>query len=232
MNQFSGGREEYWEWFENENVYDQILYKLYNSSEAFWPTAGNLKQVAQGKRVILTNRVFILSKSINDVFPLPFNVFANPIEMISERGFPLLDRFSTLIAYMRDSGVIQKLYNDFHYRVTVLHHIRHRDSRQETTIVLTLDHMDGAFTLLLLGLFISSVTFAIELIIGTYSRRRRARRLWKLLRSSWRQVSIMRSMQKKQKKQKNKNGKKNATEIKIKWNEPKKSNKKVQLKHT
>lgn len=222
-----GGREEYTDWFENENPYDQIIGRLYNTSEAFWPTEENLNDVAEGKRVILTNRVFILSKSIHHVFPLPFNVFANPLEMISERGFPLLKRYSNLIMFMRDAGIIDKLYKDFQYNATVLHHIRDReiDELKETQIVLTLGHMDGAFTVLLLGLFISIVTFVLEIIVDMYNRRRRTKRLWKLLRNSWRQVSIMRLVQKNS----NKIGgeKRNATmQMKIKW---KKSNKKIKF---
>lgn len=198
---------------------------MYNGeSELFWPTEENLIAVAQGKRVILTNRVFILSKSIHNVFALPKNMFANPLEMISERGFPLLKRFSNLIMYMRDAGIIQKLYNDFHYNVTVLYHIRDRegDDLKPTRRVLTLGHMDGAFTVLLLGLIISFVTFVIEIIVDVYSRRRRTRRRWKLLRNSWRQVAIMRFWQKNRK-----GDTKNATmQIKGKW---KKTNKKIKF---
>lgn len=204
---------------------------MYNTTEKFWPTVGNLDAVANGERVILTNRVFVLSKSINDVFPLPFNVFANQIEMISERGFPLLNRFSNLIAGMRDSGIIQKLYNDFHYNATVLHYIRNRDDDifKEERIVLSLAHMDGAFTLLILGYFIGSVTFVVEIIMGMYRRRRRARRNWKLLQIAWHQVTIMRRMQK--------NVEKNAAKkTTVKWNISKKVNNKngtnnIKLKH-
>lgn len=210
-------------WFENENPYDQILGRLYNSTQPFWPTAENLEQVAMGKRVILTNRAFILSTSIHNVFPLPFDVFVNPIEMVSERGFPLLRRFNFMIMHMRDTGIIQKLYNDFYYNVTVLHHIRAReiDVEEDALHVLTLGHMDGAFTVLILGLLISLLIFAVEISTGTYNRRKRAKRLWKLLRNAWRQVSVMRSMQN--------NVKRNATKMNSKWNKPKKFTKKIQF---
>lgn len=217
-----GGREEYSDWFHNDNPYDQILGSLYNGNESFWPTEENLQEVAMGTRVILTNRVFILSKSIHGVYPLPFNVFANPLEMISERGFPLLKRFSNLIMFMRDAGIIQKLYDDFYYNVTVLYHIRDRDGFEETQIVLTLNHMDGAFTLFLLGQLISSMAFVVELIVGTYHRRRRrARRMWRILQNSWHQVSILRSIQKIRPR--------NVTEVKSKWNTAQKCHRKVRF---
>lgn len=219
----TGGLEEYKDWFDNENTYDKKIFKLYDNSISFAPTVENLDAVAKGKRVLLTNRIFVLSKSIHNVYAMPFNVFANPLEMISERGFPLLRRFSNLIMFMRDAGIIEKLYDNFNYDMTMLHHIRDRedDENIETQIVLTLGHMDGSFTVLLLGHFISFLIFIVEFIVGTYKRRRRAKRLWKLLQNSWRQVSLMRSMQKK--------STRNATKIKSKWNAPKKYTRKVKF---
>lgn len=101
---------------------------------------------------------------------------------------------------MVDAGIISKLYNDFLYDVTVLEHIRQHDpDLEESLTVLTLGHMDGAFTVFLLGIIISSVVFLVELCIGFYAERRRSKRLWKLLKNSWRQVSIMRQSKKKRK---------------------------------
>lgn len=168
-----------------------------------------------GKRVILTNRVFILSKSINDVYPLPFNVFANQLEMICERGFPLLKPYNNLIIHMRDCGIIEKLYKDFYYNVTILHQIRDRNEanieefKVDDKIVLTLSHLDGAFTVMIFGHLISFLVFIIELIVDTYRKRRQSKRLWNVFQNVWRQVSIMRSMQ---------NNTMNVTKIKSKWN--------------
>lgn len=79
---------------------------------------------------------------------------------------------------MRDSGIIQKLYNDFYYNATVLHYIRNRggDMFKEERIVLTLSHMDGAFTLLLFGYSIGLAVFGVEIIVDIYTKRRRAQR--------------------------------------------------------
>lgn len=142
----------------------------------------------------MTNRVFVLSKSIQDVFPLPFDVFVNQIEMISERGFPLLNRFSNIIAFMRDSGIIQKLYNDFYYNATVLQSIirnREGDLFQEERIVLTLSHMDGAFTLLLFGCSISFAVFGVEIIIDIYVKRQKAQRFEKLQQNAQNQTAAI-----------------------------------------
>lgn len=188
---------------------------MYNNNVSFWPTADNLHDVAMEKRVILTNRDFVLSKSIHDVYPLPFNVFASQLEMICERGFPLLKPYNNLIIHMRDCGIIEKLYRDFSYNVTILNQIRDRyetnteEFEVDTKIVLTLSHLDGAFTVMIFGHLISFLVFIIELIVYTYRKRCLSKRLWNVFRNVWRQVSIMRSMQ---------NYTMNATKIKSKWN--------------
>lgn len=209
INDRIGGREEYLDWFNNDSPYDKKIHKLYKIGEEFLPSVPNFVDVSHGKRVILSNRIFVLSKAIENVFPVPFKVFTSPLEMISERGFPLLKRFSQLIMYMKDGGIMQKLIDDIYFNMTILHHIRNRDlDEEESQIILTVSHLDGAFTLLIVGEFISLMVFIGEIIINTYQRRRRARRLWNLVRNSWRQVSIMRTVKRN----------KNTTKLNSKWN--------------
>lgn len=222
---FLGGREEYKDWFNNEYPLDQAIYKLYDDSELYFsPTVENMADVVAGKRIILVNRNFVLSKAITDVYAMSSNVFASPLEMISERGFPLLRRFSNLIMFMRDAGIIDKLYDNFYYNMTTLHRIQdlvNGKGIEQTNIVLTIDHLDGAFTLLILGLLISFVAFVVELILGAYKRRRQPAHLWKMVQNSWRQVSLMHLM--------GKESTRNATKISRKWNAPKKMAKNVKL---
>lgn len=220
-----GGRDEYKEWFNNSDSIDQAIYRLYDNSELYFtPTVENMADVAAKKRIILVNRNFVLSKSITDVYAMSFNVFASPLEMISERGFPLLRRFSYLIMFMRDAGIIEKLYDNFYYNMTTLHRIQdlvNGKGIEETNIVLTIYHLDGAFTLLILGLLISFVAFVVELILDAYKTRRRPAHLWKMVQNSWRQVSLMRWMGKK--------STRNATKLSRKRNAPKKIAKKVKF---
>lgn len=203
-----GGREEYADWFENDNPNDIHIGKLYNDSEAFWPLEENFESVARGERIILTNRNFVLSKSLHGIFAFPTDAFASPLQMFSERGFPLLWRVNEIVMYMIDAGIISKLHDDFIYDVTVLDHIRKHEiqSDEDSQIVLTLDHMDGAFTVLLLGAALSFVIFMGELCINWFIKRRQPKRLWKLLRKNWRKVSIKNQMNKN--KSRLKNGKK------------------------
>lgn len=186
-----GGREEYHDWFENEFAEDQIFLQLYNYSDRFLPTMENLQRVRDGKQVMLLNRIFVLSKTMTDIFALPKNVISSPLEMIAERGlmsmfllvilkfeilfllysfqgFPLLRRFSNIIMYLKDSGIMMKLYNNFLFNVTVLEYIRDRNKIQtQDLIVLTTQHLDGAFGVLFLGLTISALVFLLEIMSKT-----------------------------------------------------------------
>lgn len=129
----------------------------------------NLIDVKNGKRVILLNRIYILSKSIDDIFPFPGEVFINPLEMISERGFPLLRPFSSLISSMIDGGILNKLYKDFYYNATILENIRNRTRIQMTQqIVLTIEHLNGAFGVLSIGLVASLIAFACECLASVW----------------------------------------------------------------
>lgn len=158
-----------------------------------------LKSVAHGERVLLTSRVFVFSKSVHGIFPLTFNVFASPLQMISERGFPLLKRYTLLIGRMIDAGITVKLYSDFYFNMTILEHIRHHSEEIEPTqIVLTLNHMDGAFNLLCLGLMISSIVFFLEMLVNFYRRRQNSRSRWKLLPNTWFSVTILQKAQTKE----------------------------------
>lgn len=68
---------------------------------------------------------------------------------------------------MKDSGLMDKLRSDFIYNVTILEKIRARaindDHRQ---IVLTYSHVEGAFSLAIVGLSISCAIFLGELLIA------------------------------------------------------------------
>lgn len=110
--------------------------------------------------------------------------------MIVERGFPLLRRINYLLAAMRDMGIMSKLFVDFNYNMTILESIRELKAHIEASaaagedpvtdvidehlepsknrqdnpeIVLTVEHLEGAFTVHILGLVISASVFMLEL---------------------------------------------------------------------
>ncbi|KAG4072604.1 hypothetical protein HA402_004693 [Bradysia odoriphaga] len=164
-----GGQEEYADWFMNENPLDQIISEKYNNSDNFLATLENMALVRDGYISILTNRMFVLSHDLQeDIFGIPGNVFTSPLEMIAERGFPLIKKFSNLIHRMKDAGLTSKIYRDFIHNKTILDFIRHRDRIHEVgQITLTLDHLQGAFAVFIVGLLISFVVFLIEILLNS-----------------------------------------------------------------
>lgn len=152
---------------------------------------------------LLISRLYVESnKHRNDVFGLTRSMFANHLEMIVERGFPLLRRINEILATLRDMGLMSKLFVDFKYNMTILTSIRemkshnfkqenqedleglnmgldddHRDD-SDPEIVLTVEHLEGAFTMLMMGIFVSSIVFVLEIIFHAKFTRKVLKILW------------------------------------------------------
>lgn len=157
-----------------------------------------------GDMALLISRFYVRSnKYRNDVFGLSQSMFANHLEMIVERGFPLLRRINEIISTLRDMGIMSKLSQDFHYNMSILTSIREMKSHknqqeleladlsnvdddqkkeeENPDIVLTTAHLEGAFTILIMGLFVSSVMFILEIIFNS----KFVRKLFKLIREKF-----------------------------------------------
>ncbi|XP_058829349.1 uncharacterized protein LOC131688823 [Topomyia yanbarensis] len=174
-NVLLGGRMEYEDWFRQGDKEDLRVSARYDNSEPFQPSPANLRAVAEGQRVILMSRMYVLhSHYRNDIHGLTKDVFANQVEMIVEKGFPLLPKFNRIISNLNDMGITGKLFEDFVYNVTFLDRIRetlHPDEDHyeevESEIVLTLEHLQSAFFTYVLGIGISGFIFLVELIAIT-----------------------------------------------------------------
>lgn len=117
-----GGRLEYQDWFMNDGKEDGIILQVYNTSDSFQPSTTHLGEVVEGKKIILNSRVHVKSnKHADDIHGLTKNVFSSQLEIIVEKGFPLLPEFNKFIDCMTDTGLITKIYNDFLYNVTIIH---------------------------------------------------------------------------------------------------------------
>ena len=146
----------------------------------------NVARVRDGLQVMLMNRFYVLSISAEDIFAMPQEVFTSSIEMIAERGFPLLKPFNQRIRMMKDVGIMTKLDSDFLYNATILEPIRSGKKEEEVRIVLTVEHLQGAFTVLILGLMLSGVAFALEVINATDRLQR-----WKHTSAVWIRCHIL-----------------------------------------
>lgn len=180
-----GGRSENFDWFENDDPLNAEILKRYNSTEPFWPSDESLKSVARGEKIILMDRAYVLSKSEHGVFGLPNDMFISSLQMICERGFPLLRLSSLIISQMNDAGIIKKLFDDFRYNATYLKEIRlHSQRVEDSLVVLKLSHLDGAFAVLILGLAISVICFFAEICVDNHNRHQKAQHHWQLIRQS------------------------------------------------
>ncbi|CRK89246.1 CLUMA_CG003005, isoform A [Clunio marinus] len=185
-----GGRLENQDWFENDDEFDRMISHRYNYSETFRPSTKSLKRVMKGEQALLISQLYVRSnKYRNSVFGLSKSIFSNQLEMIFERGFPLQHRINKIIASLRDMGYMSKLFKDFYYNMTIIESIKKlkrfrkkfgsdieqlelaladdddEDEEETPRIALTIEHLDGAFSNLFLGLAISSGIFIMEIIL-------------------------------------------------------------------
>lgn len=172
-----GGRMEYEDWFDNGDERDLRVSRLYDNSDDFQPSHTNLKAVSLGKRVMLTSRMYVKSSHFRDaVHGLTLDSFANQLELIVEKGFPLLPKFNRIISNLNDMGIVEKLFNDFLYNVTILEQIEeivnpnedddHSLGSGRDEIVLTTDHLQSAFFFYFVGVVISTVVFFGEVFFN------------------------------------------------------------------
>ena len=180
-----GGRLENMDWFENGDELDEMIFDRYNHSTAFRPSTSSLRMIKNGEIALLVSKLYVGSnKYRNSVHGIQRSMFANHLEMIVERGFPLLRRINKLLAGLRDNGFMSKLFIDFKFNTTILASIRemkaHKDSLEsemnvmnsfdyeheveDPEVVLTIEHLEGAFTIIILGLLVSSCTFILEIV--------------------------------------------------------------------
>ncbi|XP_061399889.1 uncharacterized protein LOC133335599 [Musca vetustissima] len=160
-----GGYEESRDWFDNDE--DYWVFDKYNYSVDFEPLYINLISVEQGERVILSRRMYIMQSALADnIYAFPFNVFSSPMQMIMKPGFPFLYEFNLMIRYMRDFGFLNKIHRDFVYNNTYLNRIaKMRPDFKEKVIVLRMDHLQGAFSILSVGICASIGLFLAELLV-------------------------------------------------------------------
>lgn len=158
----------------------------------FRPSSQSLQKITREKNIaIIMSKLFVRSNKYNaGVHGLSQSMFSNNLEMIVERGFPLLRKINNIISTMRDMGMMSKFLKDFSYNTTILARIRNqaRQSKgrkitedidavivtideddgdiedEDPRIVLTVEHLEGGFTLLIVGYVISGTVFLIEYV--------------------------------------------------------------------
>uniref|UniRef100_A0A336M0W3 CSON009771 protein n=1 Tax=Culicoides sonorensis TaxID=179676 RepID=A0A336M0W3_CULSO len=120
-----GGRLENRDWFENEDVQDTLIFNLYNVSVFFQPSISTIKRIIRGQLSTILSRMYVKQQNIyvEHVHGLSLDVFSSPVEIICEKGFPLLKEFNKVLSNINDMGLTHKLMNDFEFNTTILQQI-------------------------------------------------------------------------------------------------------------
>lgn len=160
-----GGREENQDWFHTGYPVDDRISARYNYSEQFQPSTENLVRVRRGQQAMLLSRLFVVSRNYSNlVYGLPTNVLSNQMEIIFEKGFPMVSLFDKAINRIKDNGLIYKFFGDWQYRMAKNNALGADDSE----IILTVQHLEGAFAILGYGLLLGVIVFALELVFKSF----------------------------------------------------------------
>lgn len=105
------------------------------------------------------------------LFYIPYIVLSNKWYMT--KGYPLRDRFDTLILRLRDSGLLNKWQKDIENKY--LYKSLMTLSKNNDEQILTISHMQGAFAILLIGLLFSFFVFLNEHLIDCLKNKTKIR---------------------------------------------------------
>ncbi|XP_070509008.1 probable glutamate receptor [Chironomus tepperi] len=168
-----GGRLETMDWFDNGDGLDMEIYARFNSSQAFRPSPKTIHEISQGKMALLISEHYVKQTiHSNDVFGMSEELFSNHLEMLAERGFPLIKRINKILGLFRDIGIMSKLFQDFLFDSNIfaplkltkrIEYLRNKgqdtddledfmedqdhEHEADPEIVLTPEHLQGPFTL-------------------------------------------------------------------------------------
>lgn len=169
-----GGFQQYKDYFNDSN--DMKIYNMFeiktNSNVCEWlervakerdtvTLAGELHVrylMASGDEVVVTNdlpKIYILK---NAILPLTTSI-------LMPRGFPLKNRIDRGIANLITNGITSRLTKSAIKTLEKYESKKRAIFEGKQVLSLTLDNLQGAFVLLLLGYSFASITFLLELII-------------------------------------------------------------------
>ena len=150
-----------------------------------------MKKISNNEIALVISKLYVKQTKYRfKIFGFTDPLFSNHLEMLCERGFPLLKRINKILGVFRDAGIMSKLQNDFQFNSTILIAIKELvevlnqkgaldldilNELEEITdkddddgpISLKPEHLMGAFTILIFGIIISTFFFVIELITNT-----------------------------------------------------------------
>nr|QEI46867.1 ionotropic receptor 60a [Galleria mellonella] len=106
----------------------------------------------------------------NNYYTFDLDMFSVPLEMLALKGFALIDKFSNTISAFKQNGInsiIRRQFATINKRRRA-HLLRSLDIRTTNVSPLSIEHLQGGFTVLILGFIIGSLLFLIEIACDNY----------------------------------------------------------------
>lgn len=98
------------------------------------------------------------------IYEFPKNVLCYSINLVTRRGFPFIYKMSSLITRFRETGILNRWIDEIQ---TSLKRTEGRRIKNNAYLILTVEHLQGAFGFLILGNTLAIITFFIELFTVT-----------------------------------------------------------------
>lgn len=181
------GLESYRDFFNITNdktslrIYNMYQNKSENDTAHFW-----LKTVNDNKRVATLLGEFYVkflvanasAEEYRDVFISNENLMFYPVHIVLPKGFPLRDRINTLISRMIQGGLIEKWILLYTEKLKEFDTLEKFVSEYNYKMPITIDKIQGAFVLLLIGCFSASIMLILEICLYRLMKggKRRARK--------------------------------------------------------
>jgi hypothetical protein len=120
-----GGLSGYLTWFNTNSDLDRRVFEAYRISENFIPSDKSLEAVRRGQQALLTSRLFVRSnRHRKHVHGITGDVFKNQLEMVMSKGFPLVQQVNLVLHYMLETGLIDKIVEDYQFNMSKLLYIQ------------------------------------------------------------------------------------------------------------
>lgn len=129
--------------------------------------------------MVYSSRTYISSTGENLVYWTKEDIVSYPIEMIMVKGYPLQGRINQIIHRIVEAGLLSKWAEDLlskNTKISSKHPKTIEGSKND--VILTLNHLEGAFILLLIGLSVAGIIFICELMYFKYLNSKKANILY------------------------------------------------------
>lgn len=168
-----GGLKAYREFFNLTNDETSIrIFRMYKNEPGidtahFWLKTVNDKDIATllGEFYVKYLVANATANEYSNVFISKENLMFYPVHIILPKGFPLRDRIDTLINRMIQGGLVDKWMTSYTEKLKEFDTLAKFTSEYHYNMPISIEKIQGAFVLLMIGFFAASVVFVLELFL-------------------------------------------------------------------